>query len=243
MKIFFPILLSATVLSTPAQTDDMKEVRGLIERSANAVLDVLKDKASDRETRKKKIREIAEPLFDFPLMAKLTLGRKHWPGPTPAHQKEVVELFGKTPQDSYFDKGNLLSDETVEFGDPVPTEKGKYQMLVYVLSKSERYKMLYKLYKKGPIWKVYDVEIEGISLVKSYGAQYDQFLQNDSVSDFLKRLREKSLEQPGELKAKEEEIKKSTSVSSPGTALPEAAGLPSGAAGKGTVPPAPESHK
>ncbi|MBI4055215.1 MAG: ABC transporter substrate-binding protein [Elusimicrobia bacterium] len=214
MKIFLSVLLSLTALSAPAQTDDAKEVRGLIERSASAVLDVLKDKASDRETRKRKIGEIADPLFDFPLMAKLTLGRKHWPGLTPAQQKEFTDLFVKTLQDSYFDKVDLLSDETVEFEDPAPTEKGKYQMLVYVLSKSERHKMLYKLYKKGPIWKVYDVEIEGISLIKSYGSQYDQFLQNGSVSDLLKKLREKSLEQPGELKATEEEIKKSTSVPS-----------------------------
>ncbi|MFA5138419.1 MAG: ABC transporter substrate-binding protein [Elusimicrobiota bacterium] len=196
LPIVLTLLLS---VCGPAAADDAKEIRALMERSVNSVLDALRDKGLEREAKKKKVMEVVDPLFDFRLMAKLVLGRAHWPKFDKGQQEEFTSLFVKQLRDSYFEKVELLTDEKVEFSAPEALKDGKYQMLTHILSKGERYKLLYKLYEREKAWKVYDVEIDGISLVRSYGGQYDQFLQTGTPAELLKKMREKPLETPKDL--------------------------------------------
>lgn len=181
--------------------DDAKDVKTVIEKSVNAVLDVLRDKAVAKEDRRKRVMRVVTPVFNLPLMGKLALGKANWPKLNAAQRKEFTDLFIAAVQDSYYDKLDLFTDETVEFADPVSSEKDKYQMMTYLNSKGQRYKLLYKLHKAGAAWRVYDVEIEGISLIRTYGAQYDQILQAASPKDLLAKMREKSLDAPKKLKA------------------------------------------
>jgi len=206
MSNIFAVLL-AVASAGPAMADDLREVRVVVERSINSVLEALMDKDLSRESKRKKVQAVVEPVFDFTLMGKLALGRAHWPKLDERQRKEFTGIFVQTLQDSYFDKIDLFTDEKVEFEAPAPSEKGKYQMMTRVISKDQRYGLLYKLYKAGPAWKIYDVEIEGISIVRSYGSQYDQFLQKNSVADLLAKMKGKTLEAPKDLEAKEDEIK------------------------------------
>lgn len=203
MKRILTAVMLVLLAAGPVRADDLKKVRGLVESSVNSVLDILRDKKDDKEAKRKKVKGIVDPLFDFKLMGKLVLGRKHWPKLDKKQRKEFTKLFVKQIQDSYFDKVDLLTDEKVEFGDPVRKKK-KVHMLTHVVSKDQRYKMLYKLYKKKGAWLVYDVEIEGISIVRSYGSQYDQFLKKSPVKDLLAKMREKALGAPKELQDKKD---------------------------------------
>ncbi|MBI5884322.1 MAG: ABC transporter substrate-binding protein [Elusimicrobia bacterium] len=192
----------AAVPASAAPAADAKEVRVVIERTVHSVLDVLKDKGLGKDIRKKGVLAVIDPVFDLPLMGKLTLGRGHWARLDDAQQSEFTSLFVATIKDSYYEKIDLFTDETVDFEEPVQAEqKGKYQMLTRINSKGQRYGLLYKLYKTKAGWKVYDVEIEGISLIRSYGAQYDQFLQKGTVPGLLAKMKQKTLETPGDLKA------------------------------------------
>ncbi|HAH07557.1 MAG TPA: hypothetical protein DCM05_13735 [Elusimicrobia bacterium] len=191
----------------PVQADDGRDVRVVVENTVNSVLDVLKDKSLAREAKRRKVKSLVEPVIDFALTGKLALGRTHWSKLSEGQRKEFTELFVKTLQDSYFEKLDLFTDEKVDFEAPAPAEKGKYQMMIRVLSKDQRYHLLYKLYKSGEAWKVYDVEIEGISIVRSYGSQYDQFLQKNSVADLLAKMKSKSIDAPKDLADQQREIK------------------------------------
>lgn len=197
------LLLAAALAASPASAAEaeLKSVRTLVETTVNKVLAILKDKALAREEQKRQVMAVGDDLFDMNLMAKLVLGREHWPKFDAKQQKEFTDLFVKQLRDSYFEKVDLLTDETVEFKDPALQPDGKVQMLTHILSKNERYEMLYKLYKdkKSGAWKAYDVEIEGISLVKAYGAQYDEFLRKSAPTDLLKKLREQPFERPKDL--------------------------------------------
>lgn len=202
------VVLSLTLLalldgsSAAALSGDAKEIKGVIGTAVNSVLGTLKDKNLADVERRSKVFAVVDPLFDLPLMGKLVLGRAHWGKLSEAQRKEYTALFIRTIQDSYYEKINLFTDETVDLGDPSPGEKGKYEMLTYVNSKGKRLTLLYKIYRSGPAWKVYDMEIEGISLVRAYGSQYDQFLQKSSVDGLLVKMKEKSLDTPKELKSK-----------------------------------------
>jgi len=207
MKIIFQAAFAILFLCCPVLADDdTKVVENLIRTSVNSVLDILKDKEMDKDAKKEEVMKLIDPLFDIPLMAKLVLGRRHWPGFDKEERKKFTDLFVKTMQNSYFDKIDLLSDEFVNFDQPVRKKK-KFHMLTHIVAKDKRYDMLFKLYRKKDSWRVYDVQIEGISFVKSYGAQYDQFLQKSSVQELLTKMKEKILDIPKELKAKDKENK------------------------------------
>ena len=210
------IFLSFYLLTSlnPAFADDKKSVEQSIRSSVNTVLDIIRNKELNKETKKERVMVVIDKLFDIPLIAKLTLGRKHWPKLDEPQRKEFIRLFIKALQDSYFDKMDLLTDEVVEFDPPVQNDK-KYTMSTYIVSKGKRYEILYKLYKEKNLWRVYDVEIEGISFVKSYSAQYDQFLQTYTVQKLLDKMREKTMEVPKELKSKEKENKAEPSKEKP----------------------------
>lgn len=186
--------------SAPAAPNDAKEIHSVIEKTVNSVLDVLREKGLEKADRKRRSMAIAEPVFDFALMGKLTLGRTNWPKLSEPQKKEFIDLFVRNIEDSYYEKIDLFTDETVEFDEPVAGEKGKYEMTTRVVSKGQRYKLLYKVYKNGAAWRIYDMEIEGISLIRTYGAQYDQFLRKSSPAELLSKMKEKSLSAPKELK-------------------------------------------
>ncbi|MBI5596790.1 MAG: ABC transporter substrate-binding protein [Elusimicrobia bacterium] len=199
MRAILTSLLALSFAAPVRAEGDLKPVRTLVETSVNQVLAILKDKSLEREAKKKKVMAVGEELFDMALMSKLVLGRDNWPKFDAKQQKEFSDLFVNQLQDSYFEKVDLLTDETVEFVEPTLQKDGKVLMLTHIHSKNERYEMLYKLYKKKDAWKAYDVEIEGISLVKAYGAQYDEFLRKSSPADLLKKLREAPFERPKDL--------------------------------------------
>lgn len=183
-----------------APAPEAREVKALIENSVNSAIDVLKDKENDKEMRRRKIYALIDPVVDFSLMGKLTLGRAHWSQFSEAEQKEFIESFDRVIRDFVFDKIQVYTNETTEYDAPVPTSKGKYELMMHVISKGQRIKALFKIYRAGASWKVYDLEIEGISMVRIYAAQYDQVLQKGAPKDLLAKLKTKALATPDELK-------------------------------------------
>ena len=172
------VACASTLAAQPAeQTGDAKAdaVRSLVESTVTKVLGYLKDADLDQEEKKEKVLEAGEPFFDFALMGKLVLGPQHWPQLNDTQREEYLRLFVKQLQDSFFDKVDLLSDETVEFGEP-QRHQNKVHVPTYLLSKGERHEILYKLHENNDVWKVYDVEIEGVSFVKTYKTHYSRFL-------------------------------------------------------------------
>jgi len=180
-----------------------KFVQDRVER----VLAILKDAKLEKSAQKEKVIKVADEMFDLPLMAKLSLGKRHWPKFSPEQRDKFTDLFVTTLKASYADKIDLITDETVEFEELERKSKTKFEMITNVVSADKRYKMIYKITARDDGWRVYDVEIEGISIVRSYGSQYDQFLADHSIKDLLEKMEKKAFGQPKELEIKSEEIK------------------------------------
>lgn len=208
--IIIPLLsLLLGGLLTAAETDaDGAAAKKFVQTNVETVLAILKNEKYSKEEQKEKVVEIADAMFDLPLMAKLALGRKYWPKFSEEERERFTALFVKTLKSSYADKIDLITDETVEFEEPVLKSKGKYEMTTNVVSKDKRYKMIYKITERKEGWKIYDVEIEGISIVRSYGSQYDQFLNGHPIPALLEKMEKKAFEQPAELENKEQSLKK-----------------------------------
>ena len=187
MKRMLYAVLFTLIFSQAAVADDKKDAKKLLEGKLDSVIIVLEKKDIDQQVKKKQIVEIVTPMFNFSLMSKLTLGKKHWPGLTKDQKDKFTELFTKRLKDSYLDKMMLYSDEKIEYKESVQVGK-KVQIPTILTSKDNKISMLYKLYKSKLSWKIYDIEIQGVSLISTYRSQFDEILRSKTVDDLLAKL-------------------------------------------------------
>lgn len=154
-----------------------------------AVTKVLQTKTIAQGTKERIIDKLVTPIFDFPLMAKLVLGRNHWSQFTEPQREKFTTLFTKRLKTSYREKISLYTDET---GSLKPAQRTNTTVCIpmELLSKDKKTTILYKLRKVGKSWKIYDVEIEGVSILLTYRSQFDDILRTDSAEDLLRRLEE-----------------------------------------------------
>jgi len=187
MKNLIYTVLFTLIFSQAAVADDKKDAKELLKGKLDSVIIVLEKKDIDQQVKKKEIVEIVTPMFNFSLMSKLTLGKKHWPVLTKDQKDKFTELFTKRLKDSYLDKMMLYTDEKIEYKESVQVGK-KVQIPTILTSKDNKISMLYKLYKSKLSWKIYDIEIQGVSLISTYRSQFDEILRNKTVDDLLAKL-------------------------------------------------------
>lgn len=188
MRYLLNCLLFMVLVTPAALAGDAEEVRDLLKAKIDAVVVLLKDKATDKPARNRKILDIVNPVFDYPTMAKLSLGKKYWPALNPQQQGTFSELFIKRLQESYLDKLDIYTDEDVVFEEP-QAEGSKAQVPTTLISKGSRIGMLYKLYRTAAGWQIYDVEIGGVSVIQTYRSQFDGVLAQGTIDDLLAKLR------------------------------------------------------
>jgi phospholipid transport system substrate-binding protein len=170
-----------------ADDKDPNDPNELLRTKWNAVISVLQKKDLDQKTKEKEIDKIVSPIFDFPLMAQLALGRNHWPKLTPPQREKFMQLFVERLKASYREKVALYTDERVSFKPAVQKKKIVY-IPMELISKDRKTVMLYKLRKVDKRWKIYDVEIQGVSILLTYRSQFDDILRSGTVEDLLSRL-------------------------------------------------------
>jgi len=161
----------------------------LIRTKWDAVISVLRTKDLDQNAREKKINKIVSPIFDFPLMAKLALGREHWTEFTVPQREKFTRLFVERLRISYREKIAVYTDEQVVFK-PAMKKKSTIYIPMELKTKDKKIALMHKLRKVGKRWKVYDVEIQGISILLTYRSQFDDILSKGTVEDLLSRLEE-----------------------------------------------------
>ncbi len=188
MQFLFTSILCLCLAVTPALAGDLDEVRDLLKGKIDNVVVLLQDKTLDKGHRNERILDIVSPIFDYQTMAKLSLGSKYWPGLGQAKQLEFSELFIKRLQASYLDKLDLYTDEEILYGEPQAQGKTVH-MPTTMVSRDSRIGMLYKFYRAAQGWKIYDVEIGGVSVIQTYRSQFDGVLSEGTIDDLLGKLK------------------------------------------------------
>lgn len=185
------VFSSVSLAGAVAEDGPTPQVKATIDK----VLAILKDPAlkgaQAEETRSKKLREVIFARFDFSEMAKRCLG-VHWRQRTPQEQKEFVELFSDLLELSYRRKIERYTDEKIIY--TKEQVDGKFGV-VNTEIQNEREKMDvpidYKVIRHNGEWKVYDVVIDGISLVSNYRSQFNRIIQQSSYAELVKKMRVK----------------------------------------------------
>lgn len=187
MKILFYAVLSVLILSQSVMADDKIAAEKLLKSKLNAAITVLQKKNAALQVKSNEIDEIMSPMFDFSLMARLTLGRKYWPKLSTQNKEKFTELFTKLLKSSYLQKLTLYTNEKIMYESSILVKK-KIQIPTYLISLDKKTSILYKLYKSENGWKIYDIEIQGVSIIRSYRSQFIQILQSGTVEDLLLKL-------------------------------------------------------
>ena len=190
MKKTACLLLVFLLFSHVVVADVEHEAGKLLKRSVDKIFTVLSDKELTIDQKKNKVIEITNPVFSFSLMAKLSLGKVHWSQFNAKQKAEFIDLYTKLFQSFYIEKLDFFSNETVVFQPATIVGKKKVKIQSALISKGTQYSMLYKMFKTRDSWKIYDLEIEGVSLLRSYRSQYHHFLKKGGIEGLLAKMRE-----------------------------------------------------
>jgi len=178
-----------------AHIKDPNDPMQLVKVKWDAVLKVLQAQNLDEKTKEKIIDRVVSPMFDFPLMGQLALGRTHWPKLDAAQREKFIRLFVARLKALYLEKTALYTNEKFVLK-PAAPKKNTIQIPMTLISDEKEIAILYKLYRlddrvKGGAtgrWRIYDVEIEGVSILLTYRSQFDDILRRGSVQDLLTQL-------------------------------------------------------
>lgn len=177
---------------------EAESAQSLLKQKSSEVIDVLDSPDLSEDDKISRIEDIVDPLFDYELMARLSLGRRHWTGLSAEQQETFTRRFVARLKDSYFDKISMYSgdaDAAFEYR-PVKAQNNKVLVPVGVRAGDETVDMVYKFYSAQDSWKVYDVEINGVSIIRSYRSQFDQIMADGTAEDLLEAVKE--IQAPGE---------------------------------------------
>lgn len=199
--IFCPFIVSAVVSVSAYAGEPTNQVKSTVDK----VLDILKNKELKKPARTAErralIRTVVGERFDFEEMSKRTLAL-NWQKRTPEERKEFVSLFSDLLERSYINKIETYTDEKIVYGEE--TVEGEYGVVKtkVITKRNVDIPMEYKLLKKSSQWMVYDVVIEGVSLVNNYRNQFNKIIRTQSYDELVKRLRNKQEEALFEEKTK-----------------------------------------
>ena len=160
----------------------------------NKVLDVLRDKSIKEESatsiRKERIRNISNDMFDYTELSKRTMGQ-NWKKLSVTEQNEFIKLYKQILENAYINKLLNYKDEQVVFTKEKKLAEKNAEVYTKVITKTVEIPIDYRLVLKDNGWKVYDISIEGVSLVSNYRTQFKEILMNKSSGEFLEVLRKK----------------------------------------------------
>lgn len=188
MKRIINIALICLLFTTQAVasiTDDVK-------KSVDEVVRIATDKEMKKDDHKRTLalKQAIDVIFDYNEMAKRSLG-KHWNERTPAERNLFVELFSTLLITSY--TGKFESYTNQKFVYVKETLDGNYAEVksTTITASKDIFTLDYRLIFGNGKWMVYDVVIEGVSLVSNYRTQFNNIISNRGYSELLKKLQAK----------------------------------------------------
>ena len=186
----FVMTLSLFVLTVPAlQAGDVEDINSMVKKKVAVIFDLLGKQDIEKNERNEKIVGELNEIMDFQLAAYLSLG-KHWKKISKTQKKEFVETFQQYINNYIVEKIDLYTNQKIDIGDSKIVKKGRAELEIGILSGGETLQVNFKLRKnKKKEWRVYDVDIEGVSLITTFRSQFSGVLKNSSFEELLEKLK------------------------------------------------------
>ena len=173
------------VVEAGAPTDQLKS-------SVEQIVKVLEDPALKTESRVKDrraaIRKEAEVVFDFTETAKRALGR-HWQGLSEKDRQEFTGLFTDLIERAYISKIERYSGERIAYAGEAVDGGLATVRTRFVTKQGTEVPVDYRMQQRGDRWLVYDVSVEGVSLINNYRTQFDKIIQTSSYAELVRKMK------------------------------------------------------
>lgn len=170
----------------------------LVRQTTQEVLSLLRDEGEqikdDPQAIFQLIRKEVLPHFDFRLMSRLVLAR-HWRGASEAQRERFVEEFRQLLVRTYGSSLLKYSGQEVRYlpmqssGSDDPRVTVKTEILQ---SNGPSIPLDYKLHRTDSGWKVYDVTVDGASLVLNYRSQFSSEISREGLDGLIQRMAERN---------------------------------------------------
>lgn len=185
---FIAVALAVLAPAAVRAGEPSEQLKIQLERVLKTVQDP-EVKKEGRLAERRAVRKIAEEIFDFDDTARRTLAR-HWAQRSPAEREEFVRLFTDVFEHAYLSKVELYQGERVSYlGDSI--EAGVATVKTRFLTKQgSQLNVDYRMQRASSgRWLVYDVLIEGVSLVDNYRNQFNSVIQRTSYQELVRKLK------------------------------------------------------
>lgn len=185
------LLLLGGVVVQPAVAGGATEA---MKNTIDEVLTIIRDKELKQpekvEERRQRLEQVVGNRFDYQEMSRRAMGAP-WNTLSDKDKQEFVALFRTLLTNSYADKIETYSGEGVQFINE-RTENDYAEVRTKVLTGKVEIPLDYRLLNKGAEWRVYDVVVDGVSLVNNYRGQFSKILRSSTYADLVDQLRKKS---------------------------------------------------
>jgi phospholipid transport system substrate-binding protein len=190
ITVFYLNIAMAAPVKASVVTDEVK-------RTVDDVIKIVTDKElkkpANEDKRRKELKAAIGRIFDYREMAKRSMGF-HWKTITSVQQNEFVDLFSTLLENSYAGKIESYNKEKIVY-DKELVEGNYAQVNSRVITpKRDEYSLDYRLLREGNKWMIYDVVIEGVSLVSNYRTQFNSIINGQGYDALVKKMRTKSEE-------------------------------------------------
>ena len=185
------VLLLAPAEVRAGQPTD--QLRTQIDRVIQVLEDPELKKESTVKARRAAVRKIANDIFDFSETAKRSLAR-HWPPRTPAEREEFIALFADLLERSYISKIEVYGGEKIGYlGETIDGDLATVRTKITTKQQTD-IPVDYRMLVRGEKWLVYDIIIEGVSLIANYRVQFNKIITTSSYQELVKKMKTKQEE-------------------------------------------------
>jgi phospholipid transport system substrate-binding protein len=198
MRLLKRILFVVSVILSPIIMATSSPVP-MLERTANEIISTLKQNKANLKSDPNIVYEAVEknllPIVDVEGMSRSVLGRQAWMKASQAQRIQFSQAFTRLVIRTYSSPLVEYSDETVQFlplRGVLNTRFMRVNSLI-VRSQGQNIPLTYSLVDKQGQWRIYDISVEGVSLLQSFRSQFAQVLQNSSIDEVIRQIQQKQL--------------------------------------------------
>lgn len=188
-KRYILMAIAGIFLATNVHAGVTEEVKKTVDEVVKIVSD--KELKKHDQKRRQMLKKTISVIFDYNEMAKRSMG-KHWNQRSAAEKKQFADLFASLLENSYASKIESYNNEKIVYlKELIDGDYAELKSKV-VTSKRDEFTLDYRLLNQNGKWVVYDVVIEGVSLVSNYRTQFNKIITSNGYPELVKKLQTKT---------------------------------------------------
>jgi phospholipid transport system substrate-binding protein len=191
-KIIFSAILACILLPVQGRAETAEQALQNTIEQLLSILKVQEQVGSEAHARQRQqLRGVIDEIFDYGELSSRTVGL-HWKRFTPEEQERFVQAFTTLLSAQYLDRIQAYNNERVEFLGERSSSGGNVEIETRVVQPNRTIPMAYRLKQTDKGWRVYDVIIEGVSLVKNYRSQFTEIMVNGTPEDLIRAVQQRT---------------------------------------------------